>query len=255
MTRLVRLAMSLSAILSLSHPAAATFSGGGGTPPEPPPEDGRAASPSSSSYAADSLARSGLTEEELSSAEPGGLPGALYTVDGAGDVTYRQLADGGWKVKVEIAARHERVDALYDLVLVLPLPEEFESESWRINVNRHAGGEVVPVVYSGERVRLKRNQPLEASWLPLLVGAPQGLPDLTGTGYRWTLWDTIIRYDENAGNVLEGFGALSYTADEAVTAPDATDPRNAVYLISWIPSLDASIAPLALRIDVASEGE
>jgi hypothetical protein len=254
--RLPFLALSLSAFVWLtSLPAAAV--NGGSAPPEPPPEDGAraASSTGTASYAEESLARSGLSEEDLSSAEPGGLPESLVVVEGAGGVAYRRLGDGRWKVKVEIRARHERVDALYDLVMVLPLPEDFASDGWRIPVNRRVGGEIFPVVYSGERVRLKRNQPLEASWLPLLVGAPQGLPDLAGTGYRWTLWDTIIRYDESVGNALDGFGVLAYTADGSVTAPDAADPRNAVYLISWIPSLDASIAPLALRIDVGEDAE
>jgi hypothetical protein len=259
MTRLSLRVLSLSSVLCLaSVPAAAvTGSGGGSMPPVPPEDEGsRAASTTTaSSYTEESVARSGLAEDELASGEAGGLPDSIHAVDGTGDVTYRRLDDGRWKVKVEIAARHEQVDALYDLVMVLPLPEGFESDGWRIPVNERVGDDVVPVVYSGERVRLKRNQPLEASWLPLLVGGPQGLPDLAGTGYRWTLWDTIIRYDEHAGRTLEGFGVLAYTADASVTAPDAADPRNAVYLVSWIPSLDASIAPLALRIDVASDEE
>jgi hypothetical protein len=255
MIRLSLRVLSLSSLLCLASVPAAAVTSGGGMPPPPEDEGGRAAASGTSSYAADSLARSGLAAEELSSAEAGGLPGSIHAVEGSGDVTYRRLDDGRWKVRVEIAARHEQVDALYDLVMVLPLPEGFESDVWRIPVNERVGDEVVPVVYSGERVRLKRNQPLEASWLPILVGAPQGLPDLAGTGYRWTLWDTIIRYDEQASRMLEGFGVLAYTADASVTAPDAADPRNAVYLVSWIPSLDASIAPLALRIDVASDEE
>jgi hypothetical protein len=251
MTRLLLLVVSLSTALSLAPaPALALLAGA----PPPAPEGEPLAAAKTESYAADSLARSGATPEEARSAESGGLPDTLHTLEGEGAASYRQLDDGRWKVKVEIAARHEQVDALYDLVMALPLPETFESESWRIPVNERVGDDVVPVIYSGERVRLKRNQPLEASWLPLIVGSANGLPDLTGTGYRWTLWDTIIRYDEHAGRTISGFGVFAYTADEAV-APDATDPRNAVYLISWIPSVDASIPPLALRIDVGSDEE
>jgi hypothetical protein len=88
------------------------------------------------------------------------------------------------------------------------------------------------------------------------VGGSEGLPDVSSSGYAWTLWDAIVRYDPSAGSTLEGFGELGYVADASVAAPDPADPRNAAYVITWVPTLDAAVPPFALRLDVVEpEGE
>jgi hypothetical protein len=184
-------------------------------------------------------------------AAPGGLPAALHVVEAAGGVAYRSEGAGAWEVEVAVAERpHERVDAVYDLVLALALPAGLGAESWRMGVREGSPGASTSAVYAGEKVTLKRNAPLEAGWLPILVGSSEGLPDLAGSGYEWTLWDTIVRYDASAGATLQGFATLRYAADPALSAPDPEDPRNAAYVITWIPALDASVLPFTLRLDV-----
>jgi hypothetical protein len=183
----------------------------------------------------------------------GGLPSALHVVEAAGTVEYRSRSAGRWKVKVRVAERpHERVDAVYDLVLALPLPAGSGSRVWRMAVREGGRGGSAAAIYAGEKVTLKRNVPLEASWLPLLVGARDGLPDLAGSGYEWTLWDTIVRYDPNVGPTLQGFATLRYRADPSLGPPDPEDARNAAYVITWIPALGASVPPFTLRLDVAA---
>lgn len=185
-----------------------------------------------------------------------GLPEGLQVVEAGGAVRYVATGDGEWRVTVEVAERpHEAVDTVYDLVLALALPIGFHTDEWRIGVREGSPDASVPVVYAGEKVRLKRNLALEASWLPLLTSAGAGLPDLSEGGYAWTLWDTIVRYDENAGPSLQGFATLAYAADPSVSAPDPEDPRNAAYVINWVPSLDAAIAPYALRLDAVPPEE
>jgi hypothetical protein len=187
-------------------------------------------------------------------AASGGLPSSLYVVDGAGGVAYRSLGDGAWQVSVEVAERpHERVDAVYDMVLALPLPVGSRAKSWRI-VPRASREDVSGVVYGGERIALKRNVPLEQSWLPLLAGAPGGLPDLSRTGYAWTFWDAIVRYDPAAGATVKAYGTFRYEADAGVVAPDSNDPDNAAYVITWIPTLEA-VPPFAIRLDVVEGGQ
>jgi hypothetical protein len=186
----------------------------------------------------------------------GGLPKALQIVDAGGAVRYRSLGADHFEVTVEVAERpHEHVDAVYDLVLALPLPVSFRADAWRIAVRTGQPGASAPVVYSGEQVGLKRNTPLEGVWLPLLVGANDGLPDLTKSGYQWTLWDTIVRYDAGAGPTLQGFTTLDYTADPTVPALDPGDSRSAAYVISWVPTLDASVPPFTLRLPVTAPAE
>jgi hypothetical protein len=178
-----------------------------------------------------------------------GLPSALHVVEGAGGVAYRPLAAGRVEVRLELAERpHERVDAVYDLVLALALPVG-AAPDWRIVAREGTERASVPLVYGGEKVMLKRNRSLEKAWLPVLVGAAAGLPDLAGTGYAWTLWDTILRYDPAAGATLQGFATLGYEADPGVGAPDPEDPRHGAYLITWIPSLDPSVPPFTVRLD------
>jgi hypothetical protein len=202
-----------------------------------------------------------VDEETVASAETtrdgaasGGLPSSLYVVDGAGGVTYRPLGDGAWEVSVEVAERpHERVDAVYDLVLALPLPLGSKARAWRI-VPTASPGSTSGIVYGGEPVVLKRNVPLEHAWLPMLAGAPGGLPDLAGTGYAWTFWDAIVRYDANAGTRVRAHGTFRYETDPGIAALDASDPENAAYVITWIPTVE-SVPPFAVRLDVVDASE
>ncbi len=188
-------------------------------------------------------------------AASGGLPTELYVVEAAGGVRYRDLGDGRWAVDIEVAPRpHERVDAVYDLVLALPLPLDSKSNAWRIapRVGSHAGA--APFAYGGEEVVLKRNVPLEAAWLPLLAGAPNGLPELSSSDYVWTFWDAIVRYDPTASSTLQAFGSFRYTTPSWVRELDPEDPRNAAYVITWVPTLDA-VPPFAIRLDVQAPAE
>ena len=93
-----------------------------------------------------------------------------------------------------------------------------------------------------------------SAWLPLLSGAPSGLPDLSRTGYAWTLWDAIVRYDATAGATVQAYGTFRYSADPRVVAPDAENPENAAYVITWIPTLEA-VPPFAIRLDVVGGGK
>ena len=217
-------------------------------------DDGFAAQGSDESYyevTADAASLAAATEDGSAS---GGLPASLYVVDAAGGVRYRSLGNGAWEVSVEVASRpHERVDAVYDLVLALPLPLGSKAKTWRIEPKRDGTLGAPRVVYGGDPVTLKRNVPLETAWLPRLVGAPNGLPDLSRSGYAWTFWDTIVRYDASAGAALEAFATFRYAADGAL-APDPEDPSNAAYVITWIPTLD-DVAPFTIRLDVIAAEE
>jgi hypothetical protein len=217
-------------------------------------DGGFAAQGSDESYyevTADAASLAAATEDGSAS---GGLPASLYVVDAAGGVRYRSLGDGAWEVSVEVASRpHERVDAVYDLVLALPLPLGSKAKTWRIEPKRDGTPGAARVVYGGDPVTLKRNVPLETAWLPRLVGAPNGLPDLSRSGYAWTFWDTIVRYDASAGAALEAFATFRYAADGAL-APDPEDPSNAAYVITWIPTLE-DVAPFAIRLDVVAAEE
>ena len=193
-------------------------------------------------------------ESTTDAAASGGLPTSLYVVDAEGGVTYRALGDGAWEVAVEVAERpHERVDAVYDLVLALPLPIGSKAKTWRI-VPKASSLSSTAIAYGGEPIVLKRNVPLELSWLPLLAGAPGGLPDLSRSGYAWTFWDAIVRYDANAGATVQAYGTFRYQADPRVVAPDADNPENAAYVITWIPTLEA-VPPFAIRLDVVGGDE
>jgi hypothetical protein len=206
-----------------------------------------------STYYEQTLSERGLTAESLdASGSYGGLPSSLRSVDASGAVEYR--GEGSQRsVTLTMDERpHERVDAVYDLVLALPLPVRFSTDAWRIDARSGKAGASVPLVYGGQTVSLRRNAPLEASWLPLLVGSSEGLPDLSGSGYAWTLWDTVLRYDAGAGTTLQGFASFAYETDASVAAPDPDDPRNAAFLITWIPTLDASVPPFAIRLDVVA---
>jgi hypothetical protein len=254
----------LAAALLAASPALALDGVGMAPPPEEgallaaPQEGGSALAADASTYYEQTVASGEVLELGASeSAAPAGLPPALYVVEAAGGVAYRATGAGAWQVAVEVAERpHERADLVYDLVLALALPSGFRTHQWRIDVQAGGAGDPVPVVYAGENVTLKRNVPLETSWLPLLVGAADGLPDVSASGYVWTFWDTIVRYDATAGSTLQGFGRLGYQADASVRAPDPGDPRNAAYVITWVPTLDAAVPPFALRLDVVEpQGE
>jgi hypothetical protein len=193
--------------------------------------------------------------------QAGGLPTALHVVEAAGDVEYRVLSEGAdsrtWEVALEVEERnHERVDAVYDLVLALPLPASsdgiaaFETEQWGIEAQEGIGGNSVAFIYGGEKVTLKRNVALERAWLPSLQTSPDALPDLSGTGYIYTLWDTVLRYDPGYGDRLQGAASLTYETGAEVMAPDPEDERNAAYVITWIPTLDSSVPPFTIRLDV-----
>jgi len=221
-------------------------------------DGGFAAVGSSESYyekasAGEAAAASSSVAPQASEAS-GGLPTSLFVVDAQGGVAYRDLGNGAWQVQLEMAERpHEHVDAVYDLVLALPLPVGSSSRAWRIEPRTGAATTAKRVVYGKEAIVLKRNVPLEKAWLPLLAGAAGGLPDLARTGYAWTLWDTIVRYDASAGATLQAFATFDYTADPRVAAPDSENPDNAAYVITWIPTLEA-VPPFAIRLDVVANG-
>jgi hypothetical protein len=250
------LALAAGPVLAIDGGTAAAPVGGGASSSyyEEAAKDVDAGASVSVSSGAD--ARVSVSSSARGGSGAGGLPTALHVVEAAGGVEYRSDAPGAWEVAVTVAERpHERVDAVYDLVLALALPEGGGSDAWRIGVREGSRRASAAAVYAGEKVSLKRNVPLEASWLPLLVGAPEGLPDLAGSGYEWTLWDTIVRYDASAGSTVQGFATLRFAADPSLEAPDPEDPRSAAYVITWIPALGASVPPFTLRLDVAAPGK
>jgi hypothetical protein len=223
-------------------------------------DGGSSSDPGDGTYLVQTL--NGSTAEAFSSTDAS-VPTALHVEDGLAIVEYRSRpqADGrtAWDVRVSGFERnHERIDAVYDMVLVLPLPVDgsgrpaFESRQYGITPREGTEDSSVPLIYGGEKVTLKRNVALEKTVLPGLVGDPaQGrLPSLAGTGYEYTLWDTIVAFDESFGPRLQGFGTFSYVTDAKVAPPDDRNPALAAYLITWIPSFRADVRPFALRIDV-----
>ena len=109
----------------------------------------------------------------------------------------------------------------------------------------------MPLIYGGEKIVLKRNIGLEKMLLPGLVG-PRGLPDIAGSGFRWTAWDTIVRRDPAYSDTVQARGRLAYSTPLGTSSPDPADPRMAAYLLTWIPSLPADVPPYAVRIGVQS---
>lgn len=209
-------------------------------------------------------------EEELGGASTQGwtdlaspLPSRLHVADGAAQVRYRRLPGppGVWEVAVDgFARRHERVAAVYDMILVLPLPEDghggdgFAARERGVRLGEGAPEHGVSLVYGGEKLRLKRNVALEKTWVAALVGPDPGmLPSLSGTGYRYTAWDTIVTRDPQHGDTLQGWARLRYEAGPGVAAPDPDDPRLAAWWITWIPSLRSEVAPYAVRMDVVPD--
>lgn len=244
-------------VSGLLLPAAASRAIDGNATP-PPPEGG-----DDQTYYESVLGESSL--EELES-PGGGLPAALELIEAPGTVSYTQVSSDpdslDWEVSVEVAERdHERVDAVYALVVALPLPVTpqgragFRPLQFGIGAREGTPANSVAFVYGGEKVVLKRNVGLERTWLPALAGAAGGLPDLSGTGYAFTLWDAVVRYDAGHGPRVQGHGTLRYTTDVDVSAPDADDPRFGAYVITWIPTLDPSIPPFTIRLDVQAPSE
>lgn len=197
----------------------------------------------------------------LSSADPT-LPSVLHVVPAAARAVYAPgAATPGrqeWELRIEGFERnHERVDAIYDMVLVLPLPaaadgrDAFQALDRGVRIEEGLPGRSVPLVYGGEKVVLKRNVGLEKGLLPQLLGEGDGrLPSLAGTGYRWTVWDTIVERDAGFGDVVQARAVLRYATAPDVAPPPAHDERLAAYLITWIPQLSASVPPYAVRMDV-----
>lgn len=193
-----------------------------------------------------------------------GLPSTLHIVDSTATAAYALGASTRetleWTLDVRgFLRRHERVDAVYQIVVVLPLPSDsaggdaFDLLAWGLTPQEGTPGSSVPLVYGGEKVILKRNVTLEETLLPNLIdpsGSEGKLPDLSGTGYKYTLWDAIVRYDAGHGDTVQAFATLRYTTDAAAAPPDAGDDRLQAYVIVWIPTLDPSVAPFTIRMDV-----
>ena len=232
--------------------------------------------PGASAWAIDGAgfaASSGPTyyEEVVQSASPdqlnsnsSQLPTSLHFSDSSATVQYISVQTEAdridWTLKIRgLTRNHERVDAVYQIIAVLPLPQgadgkdAFQATQWGIAPREGPEGAGVPFIYGGEKVLLKRNVALERMLLPNLVG-PSGsadkLPSLAGTGYEYTLWDAIIRYDSGFGDTVQVFADLQYATDAGVSSPNAADEDLKAYVLTWIPGLDASIAPFTIRMDI-----
>lgn len=203
-----------------------------------------------------------LSAEQRESVDPG-LPNALHFSDSTARVEYAldPVSDdddddaASWTVRIrDLQRNHERIDDVYQMVLVLPLPEgrrAFRPLHWGITVREGTEAASVPFIYSGEKVVLKRNRSLEKQLLPAITGPGYDqLPALDGTGYAYTLWDAIIRYDAQYGDTVQAFAQLRYTTDVDVPAPDPTDERLKAYVLTWLPALDPTIPPFAVRMDI-----
>lgn len=254
-----RAAVMLFLAIGLAAGGARATDGGSSAPPDPPP-DGTASATEAPTYYEATLGTASAAS--LASPTPE-LPTTLALDDATALASYVPAGESGgrsvWELRIEgFDRRHERVDAIYDMVLVLPLPagpdggDAFEALGRGVRVEEGAPDRSVPLVYGGEKIVLKRNIGLEKTFLPGLVGSGAGqLPDLAGSGYRWTAWDTIVRRDDQYGEQVTARAVLRFSAAPGLTAPDASDPRLAAYLITWIPSLPANVAPFAVRLDVA----
>jgi hypothetical protein len=191
-----------------------------------------------------------------------GLPTELELSDSSATVEYsaQTRSDGrlAWTAKIRNFSRpHERVEAVYHVIAILPLPADAEGRSvarpaaFGIVPREGTPEASVPLIYSGEKIVLKRSHALERTLLPNLIGSEPGqLPSLAGTGYAYTFWDAIVRYDPAYGDTLQAFVDFQYTTDPGVAAPDAKDDRLKAYVVTWIPALDPSVPPFAVRLDV-----
>lgn len=239
---------------------------GGSAPPAPPAGgEGAAATASAADDTYYQATLDGDTAEPLASTSPE-LPAALHVADAAAVARYRvageQAGQQIWELRIEdFVRRHERVDAIYDMVLVLPLPvakdgrDGFEALERGVRIEEGSAERAVPLVYGGEKIVLKRNVGIEKALLPRLTGgAADQLPDLAGSGLRWTAWDTIVERQADFGETVQARAVLRYATEPGLAPPDPEDPRLAAYLITWIPSLPASVPPYAVRIDVQAAG-
>ncbi len=259
MSRTVRFAALLT--LALLLPVGAGAVNGKANPPRSPQDESSEAlrtTPHTSYYGEAIEGRSWRATAESA------LPSRLHLVDAEAFIRYRPvregLRDAEWEVRVhELRRNHESIDAVYDMVLVLPLPEDaagrdgFVALDDGITLYEGDAADAAPVIYGGREVVLRRNLGLERSLLPGLVGgtASEGrLPSLAGSGYRYTAWDAVIARDPDHGAVVQGSASLRYQVPGRIPGPDADDERLAAYVVTWIPTLSAEIAPYAVRLDV-----
>jgi hypothetical protein len=206
----------------------------------------------------------GPSAAALESVSPG-VPTSLAIANCSATLEYLPTpqSDGSidWDILVRGFQRNtERVNAAYDMVFVLPLPvtpsgaAAYTPIDSAIVPRRGSPSAPGPLIYDGEQIVLKRNVGLEKSLLPGLVGDPsQGkLPSLAGTGYGYTLWDTIVQYDAGYGPTLQAWASFHYVTSAAVSPPVASDSRMKAYLITWIPTLNSNIPPYAVRMAVTA---
>jgi hypothetical protein len=252
-------AMVASALVLGASAARATD--GGYAAPDPPPAQAAAEHAAEPTYYESVLGS--RTVGDLASPEAQ-APTGLQVVEASATAQYTALAAPGerraWQVRlVGFSRRHERVDATYDMLLLLPLPatadgrDAFQAIGRGVAVEEGAPERAVPFIYGGEKVVLKRNVGLEKTFVHgLLAGSSgaAGLPDLAGTGYHWTAWDAIFPRDASYGDGVRASATLRFRAPAAVAAPDPSDPRFAAYVVTWIPALPATVPPYAVRIDV-----
>jgi hypothetical protein len=204
----------------------------------------------------------GPSAAALESASPG-VPTSLAIDNCSATLEYipKSQPDGSvqWDVLIQGFQRNsERVNAVYDMVFVLPLPVTssgtagFTPIDSAIVPGLGSPSAPAPLLYGGEQIVLKRNVGLEKSFLPGLVGDPSHgkLPSLAGTGYGYTLWDTIVQYDASYGPTIQAWASFHYTTNAAVSPPVASDSRMKAYLITWIPTLSSRIPPYAVRMAV-----
>ena len=198
----------------------------------------------------------------LSSTEEG-LPTTLFISDSVATASYAGVEHAShtrWSLKLRDFQRpHERVAAVYQMIAVLPMPvdarggDAFATPQLGIYPRQGTEASSQPLVYSGERLVLKRNISLERSLLPGLIGYSSigdKLPSLQGTGYEYTLWDTIVRYDPSYGATVQVIADVAYFTSPDVSPPDAGDDRLKAYVITWIPGMDPRYALFTIRIDV-----
>ncbi len=190
-----------------------------------------------------------------------GLPDSLHIVDSTATLEYSASEGAGgvqWTARIRGFSReHERVAAVYHMMLILPLPADSQgrivarSQQFAIGPREGTTQASVPLIYGGEKVVLKRSHSLERTLLPGLLGSRSDkLPSLAGTGYDYSVWDTLVRYDPDHGDRVQAFVDFRYTTGSGVASPDPADERFKAYVVTWIPSLDPSTPPFAVRLDV-----